>query len=227
MERREFLKGTLYTGVMVSGGDGLFNALLTTNDVKKCEVVKMIGIGGCGIEVVNVAIKYGLKNVDFITIDTDEACLKQSNAENKIYVNSYPFCMIDERIFDDPGLAFGVAQKMLSSYTDKLMSFISGAEKIFIVAGLGGETGTFMTPVIAALAHESGALTTTIVTFPFSLEGIRKHNIAQDCLANMGQSSHKKLDIMHDRFVNKNETLLECFARCDQHIVKQIEDSLS
>lgn len=236
MDRRKFLKGMLYSGIMVTSSGDLLNEMLNrkmTGNHDKPDVdsrdripntIKLIGIGGCGINVVNAAIKHGLQNVDFIAIDTDAEDLKRSNAENGIHVNSFMSCMIDERVLDDATLVSDVGEKMLAPYADQVTTFIAGAENIFIVAGLGGETN-MITLAIAEIAQNSGALTTAIVTFPFGFEGLRSHCIAEDCVAAMEQRRYKTVLIVNDRFVNRQETLNEYFSRCDQHIVDIIKNS--
>ena len=236
MDRRDFLKGMISSGVMVSSSGDLLSETLHT---KKSEnrnrpdvnsrnnvpaAIKLIGIGGCGITVVNAAITHGLQNVDYIAIDTDAEVLKRSKAVNAIHVNSFMSCMIDERVLDDATLVSDVGKKMLAPYADRIAPLIADAEKIFIVAGLGGET-SMITLAIAEIAHNSGAPTTAIVTFPFGFEGLRKHCTAEDCVAAMEQRHYKTVLIVNDRFVNRQETLNEYFSRCDQHIVDIINNS--
>ena len=137
--------------------------------------IKIIGVGGGGGNAVNRMIDSGIKNVEFIAVNTDRQALMRSKAEKRIQIGSQLTGGLGAGSIPDMG------QKAAEESRQQLSDAIDGADLLFIAAGMGGGTGTGAAPIIAKLAKEKGILTVAVVTKPFDYEGkIRMKN------ANMG-----------------------------------------
>ena len=136
--------------------------------------IKVVGVGGGGSNAVNRMIAEGLRGVDFIAVNTDAQALLMSDAPQRI------------RIGDKltRGLGAGgnpeVGRKAAEESSDDLSETILGSDMVFVTCGMGGGTGTGAAPVIADLAKRSGSLTIGVVTRPFSFEGSRRLNMAEE-----------------------------------------------
>ena len=133
--------------------------------------IKVIGVGGAGNNAVNRMLELGIKNVEFIAVNTDRQALQKSKANTKI--------QIGEKI--TRGLGAGAnpdigAQSAEESKTE-LTEILRGADMVFVTAGMGGGTGTGAAPTVAGIAKEMGILTIGVVTKPFTFEG--KKRLAQ------------------------------------------------
>ncbi len=162
--------------------------------------IKVIGVGGAGNNAVNRMLDLGIKNVDFIAVNTDRQALQKSKASTKI--------QIGEKI--TRGLGAGAnpdigAQSAEESKTE-ITEVLRGADMVFVTAGMGGGTGTGAAPIVAGLAKEMGILTIGVVTKPFTFEG--KKRLAQ---AERGIESLKgKVDTL---IVIPNDKLLQIIDR--------------
>ena len=162
--------------------------------------IKVIGVGGAGNNAVNRMLDLGIKNVDFISVNTDRQALQKSKAATKI--------QIGEKI--TRGLGAGAdpdigAQSAEESKTE-ITEVLRGADMVFVTAGMGGGTGTGAAPIVAGLAKEMGILTIGVVTKPFTFEG--KKRLAQ---AERGIESLKgKVDTL---IVIPNDKLLQVIDR--------------
>lgn len=162
--------------------------------------IKVIGVGGAGNNAVNRMLDLGIKNVDFISVNTDRQALQKSKASTKI--------QIGEKI--TRGLGAGAnpdigAQSAEESKTE-ITEVLRGADMVFVTAGMGGGTGTGAAPIVAGLAKEMGILTIGVVTKPFTFEG--KKRLAQ---AERGIESLKgKVDTL---IVIPNDKLLQVIDR--------------
>ncbi|CAG0942000.1 Cell division protein FtsZ [Anaerolineae bacterium] len=136
--------------------------------------IKVIGVGGGGTNAVNRMIVEGLRGVGFLAINTDGQALVHSRAPQKI------------RIGDKltRGLGAGgdptIGEKAAEESSEDLYDALVGSDMVFITAGMGGGTGTGAAPVVARIAKEAGALTIGVVTKPFSFEGAKRRNAAED-----------------------------------------------
>ncbi len=135
-------------------------------------IIKVIGVGGGGSNAVNRMIASGLKNVQFIAVNTDAQALQMSKAEIKLAIGSKL----------TGGLGAGgvpeIGEKAAMEDKEDIAALLRGADMVFITAGMGGGTGTGAAPIIANIAKEQGALTVAVVTKPFDFEGKRKLAIA-------------------------------------------------
>ena len=136
-------------------------------------VIKVIGVGGGGNNAVNRMIASGLKNVDFIAVNTDLQALKLSSSETKMPIGTKL----------TGGLGAGgnpdIGENAAIESTEELRNVLRGADMVFITAGMGGGTGTGAAAVVAQIARELEALTVAVVTKPFSFEGAKKMKLAE------------------------------------------------
>ena len=135
--------------------------------------IKVVGVGGAGINTVNRMIKNGLTSVEFLVINADEDLLAASDCEYKIQLG----------IKTLNGFAAGgdrfLGEKAAKESEPDIRNAIEGADMVFITAGMGGGTGTGAAPVIAKIAKDMGILTVAVVLEPFSFEGQKRHKQAQ------------------------------------------------
>ena len=136
--------------------------------------IKVIGVGGGGSNAVNRMITSGLKNVEFIAVNTDLQALEMSKAEMKLPIGTKL----------TGGLGAGgvpeIGEKAALEDQDEIETLLRGSDMVFITAGMGGGTGTGAAPIIAHIARECNALTVAVVTKPFDFEGRRKMMIANE-----------------------------------------------
>lgn len=124
--------------------------------------IKVVGCGGAGNNAVNRMVEYGLRGVEFVSINTDRQALSQSKAENKI--------QIGEKLTKGQGAGASPdkGESAAQESKDEIAAALRSADMVFIAAGMGGGTGTGAAPVVAQIAKELGILTIGIVTKPFS-----------------------------------------------------------
>ncbi len=140
---------------------------------KQGAIIKVIGVGGCGGNAVDYMIEKNVMGVDFICVNTDLQALKKSQASTIVQIGEDLTKGLGAGSRPDTGKQAAIDDK------EKVIEAISGADMLFITAGMGGGTGTGATPIIAQLAKELGILTVAVVTKPFDFEG-RRTQIAAD-----------------------------------------------
>ena len=145
-------------------------------------VIKVVGIGGGGVNAVNRMIEQGLKGVEFIAINTDAQALLMSDADVKLDVGR------DSTRGLGAGADPDVGRKAAEDAKDEIEELLRGADMVFVTAGEGGGTGTGGAPVVANVARKMGALTVGVVTRPFSFEGKRRSNQAEAGIAALRES---------------------------------------
>lgn len=182
--------------------------------------IKVIGAGGGGGNAVNRMIKAGLTGVDFWAMNTDAQVLKMSLADNKIQLGS----KLTE------GLGAGgdpsVGEKAAEETRDQIVQALDGADMVFVTAGMGGGTGTGAAPVIAKIAKELGALTIGVVTKPFSFEGKRRMNQAQQGLEKLKETVDALIVIPNDKLlevVERRTTMKEAFQVVDEVLLRGVQ----
>ena len=151
-------------------------------------VIKVVGIGGGGVNAVNRMIEVGLKGVEFIAVNTDAQALLMSDADVKLDVGREL----------TRGLGAGadpeVGKKAAEDHKDEIEDVLRGADMVFVTAGEGGGTGTGGAPVVARIARSLGALTIGVVTRPFTFEG-RRRSVQADSghrgAARRGRHAHR------------------------------------
>lgn len=174
--------------------------------------IKVVGVGGGGNNAVNRMIEDGVEGVDFITVNTDAQALNLSKAEIKVQIGAKL----------TRGLGAGanpeIGKKAAEESKEQLEEVLSGADMIFVTAGMGGGTGTGAAPVIAEIAKELGALTVGVVTRPFSFEGRRRAKQAMSGIDTLKSNVDTLIVIPNDRLleiVDKNTPMLEAFREAD------------
>ncbi|WXR62010.1 cell division protein FtsZ [Peptostreptococcaceae bacterium AGR-M142] len=179
--------------------------------------IKVIGVGGGGGNAVNRMILEKLGGVDFIAINTDKQALISSQAEIKI--------QIGEKL--TRGLGAGanpeVGAKAAQETRDEIQKALSGADMVFVTAGMGGGTGTGAAPIVAEIAKEMGILTVGVVTKPFVFEGRKRMANAEKGIENLKQRVDTLITIPNDRLlqiVEKRTSMLEAFKKADE-VLKQ------
>ena len=186
------------------------------NDTSAAQI-KVIGVGGGGCNAVNRMIEAELKGVTFMAINTDKQALTGSKAETKL--------QIGEKL--TKGLGAGanpeIGQKAAEENLEDLAKFISGADMVFITAGMGGGTGTGAAPVIAKAAKDQGILTVGVVTKPFSFEGPKRKKHAELGIEFLKKYVDSLVVVPNDKLLEvaeKNTTILEAFNMADE-VLKQ------
>lgn len=174
--------------------------------------IKVVGCGGGGSNAVNRMIVEGLRNVEFIAINTDKQALMLSHANQKIQVG--------EKL--TKGLGAGanpeIGKKAAEESREEIEEAIKGADMVFITAGMGGGTGTGAAPVVAEIAKSLGILTVGVVTKPFPFEGRRRMKHAEMGIENLKEKVDTLVTIPNERLlsmVDKKTTLLESFKFAD------------
>lgn len=182
--------------------------------------IKVIGVGGGGTNAVNRMIVEGLRGVGFLAINTDGQALVHSRAPQKI------------RIGDKltRGLGAGgdptIGEKAAEESSEDLYDALVGSDMVFITAGMGGGTGTGAAPVVARIAKEAGALTIGVVTKPFSFEGAKRRNAADDGLNKLKDQVDTLIVIPNDRLLevaDKKVSLQNAFRTADDVLRQGIQ----
>jgi len=196
-------------------------------DLGQVAKIKVIGIGGGGCNAVNTMIASRLEGVEFIVANTDLQALGNSLASTKLQLGA--------RL--TKGLGAGANPETGRNATiedaDKLRDELSGADMIFVTAGLGGGTGTGGTPVVADIAKELGALTVAVVTKPFLFEGKKRQQAAEKGMEELKQSVDTLITIPNQRLLSisdKGMSLIESFKKADEvllHASKSISDLIT
>ena len=182
-------------------------------------IIKVVGIGGGGVNAVNRMIEVGLKGVEFIAINTDAQALLMSDADVKLDIGREL----------TRGLGAGanpeVGAKAAEDHADEIEEVIKGADMVFVTAGEGGGTGTGGAPVVARIARSLGALTIGVVTRPFAFEGRRRANSAEEGIAQLREEVDTLIVIPNDRLLSisdRNVSILDAFKQADQVLLQGV-----
>jgi len=181
--------------------------------------IKVIGAGGCGGNAVNHMIQAGLRNVEFISVNTDIQALQNNIAPIRM--------QLGQQITKGRGTGGNpeIGRKAALEDEERLREFIADAEMVFVTAGMGGGTGTGSAPVIARLARESGALTVGVVTKPFQFEGRKRMSQAEDGLRELKAAVDTLITIPNQRLLSvasRNTPLREAFQRADEVLLQAV-----
>ena len=182
--------------------------------------IKVIGVGGGGNNAVNRMIASGVKGVEFVTINTDRQALNHSLAPTQL--------VIGEKITKGFGAGANpsIGARAAEESIDDIKAILSGAEMVFITAGMGGGTGTGAAPVVARIAHEMDILTVGIVTKPFAFEGRRRMAQAEEGIAEFAQYVDSLIVIPNERLKLVSDTritLLNAFSEADDVLRKGVQ----
>lgn len=181
-------------------------------EVSPIALIKVIGVGGAGGNALNRMIKANLRGIEFIAVNTDAQALYHSEAPTKINIGKAT----------TRGLGAGsnpdIGRQAAEESSEEIRQAIEGADMVFITCGMGGGTGTGGAPVIADIAKEMGILTVGVVTRPFSFEGHRRQQQAEEGLANLKNKVDTLIVIPNDKIlsiIDKKTPLTEAFTVCD------------
>lgn len=183
-------------------------------------VIKVVGIGGGGVNAVNRMIEQGLKGVEFIAINTDAQALLMSDADVKLDVGR------DSTRGLGAGADPEVGRKAAEDAKDDIEELLRGADMVFVTAGEGGGTGTGGAPVVATIARKLGALTVGVVTRPFSFEGKRRSNQAENGITALRESCDTLIVIPNDRLLQMGDaavSLMDAFRSADEVLLNGVQ----
>ena len=187
------------------------------------DVLKVIGVGGGGNNVVNRMVRSGMQGVEFIAVNTDRQCLSASEATQKL--------AIGEKLTGGKGAGANpeVGRESARESKEQITALLEGADMVFVTAGMGGGTGTGAAPVVAELAKEKGILTVGVVTKPFNFEGRRRMDQAAQGIEELRQKVDSLVIIPNDRLqyaTDEKITFANAFAIADD-VLRQAVQSIS
>ncbi|MGO2746041.1 cell division protein FtsZ [Microbacterium sp.] len=183
-------------------------------------VIKVVGVGGGGVNAVNRMIDLGLRGVEFIAVNTDAQALLMSDADVKLDVGREL----------TRGLGAGadpeVGRRAAEDHAEEIEQALAGADMVFVTAGEGGGTGTGGAPVVARIAKSIGALTIGVVTKPFSFEGRRRQSQAEEGVAKLKEEVDTLIVVPNDRLLEISDrgiSMIEAFATADQVLLAGVQ----
>jgi len=183
-------------------------------------VIKVVGIGGGGVNAVNRMIEAGLKGVEFIAINTDAQALLMSDADVKLDIGRELTRGLGA------GAAPDVGRQAAEDHRDEIEEVLKGADMVFVTAGEGGGTGTGGAPVVAGVARALGALTIGVVTRPFSFEGRRRAHQAEDGIDALRAEVDTLIVIPNDRLLSISDrgvSVMDAFKSADQVLLSGVQ----
>ena len=183
-------------------------------------VIKVVGIGGGGVNAVNRMIDVGLKGVEFIAINTDAQALLMSDADVKLDIGRAVTRGLGA------GASPDVGRQAASDHEEEIREVLRGADMVFVTAGEGGGTGTGGAPIVARIARELGALTVGVVTRPFTFEGKRRAAQAEEGISALRKEVDTLIVIPNDRLLSISDrtiTALEAFKSADQVLLAGVQ----
>jgi cell division protein FtsZ len=183
-------------------------------------VIKVVGVGGAGVNAVNRMIDAGLKGVEFIAVNTDAQALLMSDADVKLDIGREL----------TRGLGAGsdpeIGRQAAEDHRAEIEEALEGSDMVFITAGEGGGTGTGGAPIIAEAARAAGALTIGVVTRPFSFEGRRRSVQAEQGIVELKERVDTQIVIPNDRLLDvsdENTALLNAFDTADEVLLQGVQ----
>jgi cell division protein FtsZ len=189
--------------------------------------IKVIGVGGSGGNAVNTMINFGLEGVEFVVVNTDAQALNSSAAPTKLPIGSNITRGLGAGADPDKG------RKAALEDVQRIKELISGADMVFVTAGMGGGTGTGAAPVIAQIAREEGALTVGVVTKPFLFEGRQRARRAEIGLAMLSEQVDTLITIPNQKLLllgDDDLTFIDACRKADEVLfqaVKGISDLIT
>ena len=187
------------------------------------DVLKVIGVGGGGNNVVNRMVRSGMQGVEFIAVNTDRQCLEASQATQKL--------AIGEKLTGGKGAGANpeVGRESAKESKEQIGALLDGTDMVFVTAGMGGGTGTGAAPVVAEIAKERGILTVGVVTKPFAFEGRRRMDAAMKGIEELKNKVDSLVIIPNDRLqyaTDEKITFANAFAIADD-VLRQAVQSIS
>lgn len=182
--------------------------------------IKVVGVGGAGGNAVNRMIAEGLKNVEFVAVNTDAKDLLRSDADVKISLGDN----------QNRGLGAGAdperGMKAAQDHQSDIEEAVKGADMVFVTCGEGGGTGTGASPIVARAAHQQGALTIAVVTRPFAFEGPQRANKAELGIENLRKEVDALIVIPNDRLLELSDRsigIVEAFKTADSALLAGVQ----
>lgn len=182
-------------------------------------VIKVVGIGGGGVNAINRMIEFGLKGVEFVAINTDAQQLLMSDADVKLDIGREL----------TKGLGAGanpeVGRQAAEDHAAEIEEVLRGADMVFVTCGEGGGTGTGGAPVVARIARHLGALTIGVVTKPFNFEGKRRSSQAEQGVTNLREEVDTLIVIPNDRLLalaDRNISVVDAFRQADTVLLQGV-----
>jgi cell division protein FtsZ len=183
-----------------------------TSPLHREPVLRVVGVGGAGVNAVDRMIEAQVEGVEFIAVNTDVQSLEQSSAPTRVHIGS------DATRGLGAGAEPDIGRKAALEQYDELKALLKGADMVFITAGAGGGTGTGAAPVVARISREVGALTVGIVTKPFAFEGVRRGTQAERGVAEMAGEVDTLITIPNSRLLSvldKKTSMVDAFRVAD------------
>ncbi len=183
-------------------------------------VIKVVGIGGGGVNAVNRMIEAGLRGVEFIAVNTDAQTLLMSDAEVKMDIGRETTRGLGAG--SDPEVGRGAADE----HRDEIEEILKGADMVFIASGEGGGTGTGGAPVVAEIARNLGALTIGVVTRPFGFEGRKRATQADVGITELKKAVDTLIVVPNDRLLqvsDPNTPMVDAFRMADQVLYQGVD----
>ena len=177
-------------------------------NVTQGTVIKVVGVGGAGGNAVQHMINRGVSGVEFIVANTDAQALQMSKAHNVIQIGETGL---------GAGMKPAVGRQLAEETRPRIEDALRGAHMVFIAAGMGGGTGTGAAPIIAQIAREQGALTVAVVSKPFSYEGKKCMDIADEGLEALGQHVDSLIIILNEKLeeIYEDDSMIEWLQHAD------------
>jgi len=183
-------------------------------------VIKVVGIGGGGVNAVNRMVEAGLRGVEFVAVNTDAQTLLMSDAEVKLDIGRET----------TRGLGAGsdpeVGRRAAEEHREEMEELLKGSDMVFITAGEGGGTGTGGSPVVAELARKAGALTIGVVTRPFGFEGRKRATQADVGISELKKAVDTLIVVPNDRLLQVSDPhtpIVDAFRMADQVLYQGVE----
>src|SRR4051794_24794622 len=175
-------------------------------------VIRVVGVGGAGVNAVNRMIEAEVEGVEFIAINTDLQSLQQSTADITLHIGADLTRGLGSGSNPDLG-----RQSAMDEF-DKIKALLKGSDMVFITAGAGGGTGTGAAPIVARIARELGALTVGVITKPFGFEGSRRRDQAEGGVEQLGSEVDTLIVVPNNRLLtilDKNTSMVDAFRVAD------------
>ena len=171
-------------------------------------VIKVVGVGGAGGNAVQHMINKGMQGVEFIAANTDAQALSTSKAHNVIQIGASGL---------GAGMKPEVGRQLAEETKSRIEDALRGAHMVFIAAGMGGGTGTGAAPVVAEIAKQMGALTVAVVSKPFSYEGKKCMEVAEEGLELLASQVDSLIIILNEKLeeIYEDDTMIEWFQHAD------------
>lgn len=182
-------------------------------------VIKVVGVGGGGVNAVNRMIEAGLRGVEFIAVNTDAQALLMSDADVKLDIGRELTRGLGAGADPDKG------RQAAEDHVDEIEEVLKGADMVFVTAGEGGGTGTGGSPVVARVARSLGALTIGVVTRPFSFEGKRRGSQAEAGIEGLREEVDTLIVIPNDKLLEMTDhqvAIIDAFKQADQVLMQGV-----